>query len=359
MDRTVIKVGGGVLRGARGLRRAAEAIAEASRTLRGLIGGEPRIDPAPPRVSLAAKTLLVLLAVWAAACARPPAEEIPAVRVSGASTLYPIVVMASEELREELRVLAQAGGSTRGFEDTLAGRNDLGAMARELTAEEEAQVQKFMIAWDGVGIVVHAENPLAGLTSDDLRRIYTGQERSWRAFGGPDRDIVVVSKAEGHATLQSFLDHTGLERSEVRSDAIGGDNAQVIRLVANSPDAIGYVSLAEVLQSIDVGMPLRLVALDGVPPSLEAIRGGSYPIRRPLYLIARDAPGEGARKLIGFLTSPAGAEVIARGRYVASSHDTSSQDTSSHEMAAPTHSPGAASGDAPADDTPSDDAASP
>ena len=133
----------------------------------------------------------------------------------------------------------------------------------------------------------------------------------------------------------------------------------MIRLVANSPDAIGYVSLAEVLQSIDVGMPLRLVALDGVPPSLEAIRGGSYPIRRPLYLIARDAPGEGARKLIGFLTSPAGAEVIARGRYVASSHDTSSQDTSSHEMTAPTHSPGAASGDAPADDTPSDDAASP
>ena len=60
-------------------------------------------------------------------------EPLERVRVTGASTLYPIVQMAGEKLKSEgvLLVEAQAGGSTRGFEDTIAGRNQMGAMARE------------------------------------------------------------------------------------------------------------------------------------------------------------------------------------------------------------------------------------
>ena len=77
--------------------------------------------------------------------------------------------MAAEELRRTkgLNVMGQGGGSTRGFEDCIAGRNSLGAMARELTPEEKAQVIAFPIAYDGVGIVVHASNQIAG--SDDRR----------------------------------------------------------------------------------------------------------------------------------------------------------------------------------------------
>ena len=251
-----------------------------------------------------------------AACGRPDPDS--QVRVSGASTLYPVVAMAAEELeqRHGIRVLAQAGGSSRGFEDTVAGRNDLGAMARELTAEEEARVLKFPVAYDGVGILVHASNPVDALTTEDLRRIYRKQQRDWGAFGGAGEEIVVVTKAEGHATLESFLEHTGLGRGELEVDVAGGDNAQVIRVVANTENAIGYVSLGEALHSIEIGLPLKLITLDGVEPTLAAVAEKRYPMARNLYFVSREAPRGPSRILLDFLLSDTGRQIIARGKYV-------------------------------------------
>lgn len=251
-----------------------------------------------------------------AACTRPDADK--QVRVTGASTLYPVMVMAGEELQKSrgITVAAQAGGSSRGFEDTIAGRNDMGAMARELTPEEEAQVTKFPVALDGIGIVVHATNPVPGLTTEDLRRIYRKEERNWSAFGGPDAEIVVINKAEGHGTLECFLHYVGLERTEISADVVGGDNAQIIRVVENTENAIGYVSLGEVLHSIEIGLPLRLVPLDGVEPTLKMVAAKTYPFYRTLYLVSREEPQGASRILLDFLAGDAGRRIIERGKYV-------------------------------------------
>ncbi len=226
--------------------------------------------------------------------------------------------MAGEELARNgtLEVEAQAGGSTRGFEDTVAGRNDLGAMARDPTPEEEARIVKLPIAYDGVGVVVHASNPVAGVTTGDLRQIYARQIRNWSELGGADEEIVAVSKAAGHATLETFLRHTGLARSRLEADVVGGDNAQIIRVVANTEGAVGYVSLGEVIHAIEIGMPLKLLELDGVEPTLEAVAAETYPMYRTLYLVSKHEPRGAARELIDFLRSAAGRRVIEKGRYV-------------------------------------------
>ena len=245
-------------------------------------------------------------------------DRLTRVRVTGASTLYPIVQLAAEELKRDgvIQVEAQAGGSTRGFEDTLAGRNDLGAMARELTAEEARQVLRFPIAYDGIGVVVHASNPLTSLTTNDLRRVYRKEITNWKEFGGTTADIVAVTKAEGHATLESFLNHTGLSRQEVKADVACGDNAQVIRVVANTVNAIAYVSLGEVLHAMEIGMPLKMVQLDGIAPTVESVADGSYPMSRTLYLVSKEEPAGGSLALLEFLGSQRGRAIIERGRYV-------------------------------------------
>ena len=134
--------------------------------------------------------------------------------------------------------------------------------------------------------------------------------------GGDDSEIVVVSKAEGHATLQSFLDHTKLKRNEVKADVVAGNNAQVIQTVANSPGAIGYVSMGEAIHAADAGMSVRLVSLDGVPPDLAFVADGSWPIRRTLYLISKQQPTGGSLALLDYLRSERGNEIIVRGGYV-------------------------------------------
>jgi phosphate transport system substrate-binding protein len=262
-------------------------------------------------------TSLVAAVLFPSACRRSQPEQVV---VTGASTLYPIVQMASEELRRTkgLDVMAQGGGSTRGFEDCIAGRNSLGAMARELTPEEKAQVITFPIAYDGVGIVVHTSNQLAGLTTNDLRRIYRKQVANWSDFGGQNANIVVVHKAEGHATREVFMKYTGLTPDEMTrfTDVTAGDNAQVIRVIANTRNAIGYVSLGEVIKAAEAGQPIRLVKFNGIDPVMENVTNKTYPLFHPLYLISKGEPKGGSRVLLDFLGSAGGKAIIRQGNYV-------------------------------------------
>jgi phosphate transport system substrate-binding protein len=267
--------------------------------------------------ALALAISLFAPALFPSGCRRPQAEQVV---VTGASTVYPIVQMAAEELRRTkgLNVMGQGGGSTRGFEDCIAGRNSLGAMARELTPEEKTQVIAFPIAYDGVGIVVHASNPIVAVTTDDLRRIYRKQVTNWSDFGGQNASIVVVHKGEGHALREVFMNYTGLTPDEMTkfTDVTAGDNAQVIRVIANSTNAIGYVSLGEVIKAAEAGQPVRLVKFNGIEPVMENVTNKTYPLFHPLYLISKGEPKGGSRTLLDFLRSPEGKAIIRQGNYV-------------------------------------------
>ncbi|HWM25212.1 MAG TPA: phosphate ABC transporter substrate-binding protein [Chthoniobacterales bacterium] len=264
-----------------------------------------------------AANLFVYAVFFTGACRRQQTEQVV---VTGASTVYPIVQMAAEELRRTkgLDIMGQGGGSTRGFEDCIAGRNSLGAMARELTPEEKAQVIALPIAHDGVGIVVHASNQIAGVTTDELRQIYRKQVTHWSSFGGQNDRIVVVHKAEGHALRGVFMDYTGLTPDEMtrHTDVTAGDNAQVIRVIANTANAIGYVSLGEVIKAAEAGQPVRLVKLNGIEPVMENVTNKTYPLFHPLYLISKREPQGGSRVLLDFLRSPEGKAIIRQGNYV-------------------------------------------
>lgn len=264
-----------------------------------------------------AASLIAPAALSTNGCQRQKTEQVV---VTGASTVYPIVQMAAEELRRTkgLNVMGQGGGSTRGFEDCITGRNSLGAMARELTPEEKAQVMVFPIAYDGVGIVVHTSNQIAGVTTDDLRRIYRKQVTNWSDFGGQNASIVVVHKAEGHALREVFMNYTGLTPDEMTrfTDVTAGDNAQVIRVIANTSNAIGYVSLGEVIKAAETGQPVRLVKFNGIEPVMENVTNKTYPLFHPLYLVSKGEPKGGSRVLLDFLRSPDGKAIIRQGNYV-------------------------------------------
>jgi phosphate transport system substrate-binding protein len=267
--------------------------------------------------TLALAASLLAPALFTSGCRRPQAEQIV---VTGASTVYPIVQMAAEELRRTkgLNVMGQGGGSTRGFEDCIAGRNSLGAMARELTPKEKAQVIAFPIAYDGVGIVVHASNPIVAVTTEQLQKIYRKQITNWSDFGVQNASIVVVHKGEGHALREVFMNYTGLKPDEMTkfTDVTAGDNAQVIRVIANTANAIGYVSLGEVIKAAEAGQHVRLVKFNGIEPVMENVTNKTYPLFHPLYLISKGEPKGGSRVLLDFLRSPEGKAIIRQGNYV-------------------------------------------
>jgi phosphate transport system substrate-binding protein len=260
--------------------------------------------------------LIVCLATTGAIFGCSRASDGPEVRltITGSSTLAPLVAELArdyEQAHPGVRIDVQSGGSSRGILDVGKGLAALGMISRDL-GEEEQDIQVHPIARDGVGLIVHARNPVPDLSRAQVAAIYRGEIRSWRELGAEEigdldgeAGIVVVHKAEGRATRAVFLEYLALEGREVEADVIVGENEQAIKTVAGSPNAIGYVSIGTAAIDIAAGVPIRLLAIDGVEPSLESLRSGRYPIARSLNLVSVGPLSERARDFVAFIRSPA------------------------------------------------------
>ena len=226
------------------------------------------------------------------------------VSVTGSSTIAPVVLRAVpllEAQRPGLRVDVQSGGSSRGLADLRAGLADVAMVSRALAPLDGPDLEPHVLALDAVVLVVHESNPLQGLTSEQVRDLWRGRIRDGAAIGAAPGPVTVVQKASGRGTFAVFMEHFGLAEEEVRPDVIAGENEQVVRTVASDPRAIGYVSLGAVLHDRARGVAVRPIALDGVAPTLDAVRSGRWPLVRPLLLVTHRNPAEPARLVVDFL----------------------------------------------------------
>lgn len=233
--------------------------------------------------------------------------------LTGSSTIAPVMQKVAEELHAEdpsLRIDVETGGSGRGIQDAQAQQCDVGMASRDLSAEESAGLIIRPIAYDGVAMIVHASNPVQNLTKEQVVGIYTGAITDWKDVGGTPGEIYVVNKAEGRATLTVFLEHFKLKNSAIQADAVVGDNAQGVRMVAGNESAVGYVSIGEALSAAQRGEELHLVSLDGIAATESTVANGTYPLRRNLNLLFPGKIDAIGQRILDHLASPRGSAIL-------------------------------------------------
>lgn len=197
-------------------------------------------------------------------------------------------------------------GSGSGIKAVLEGCCDIGLSSRNLKDEEKADgLTETVLAYDGIAMIVHPENPVSDLTLEQIAAIYTGEITNWNEVGGSDGEIVLIGREAGSGTRDGFESITGTEdackyRQELTST---GD---VITTVAGNPNAIGYASLASVKNSV------KAISVGGVAPSEATIKDGSYAVQRPFVLVTKtDAElSETAKKFFDYITSADANEII-------------------------------------------------
>ncbi|MBX3328395.1 MAG: phosphate ABC transporter substrate-binding protein, partial [Nitrospira sp.] len=212
--------------------------------------------------------------------------------VTGASTLAPLIGEIGkrfESLYPKVRVDVQTGGSSRGVADARQGLADIGMVSRAMK-DEEKDLHAFPVARDGVGIILHKDNPVQTLTDEQVVAIYTGKIINWKDVGGKDTPITVVNKAEGRSTLEVFLHHFKLKNTDIKAHVVIGDNEQGVKTVAGNRNAIGYVSIGTAEYDESQGVPIKLLPTGGVTASTETVRNGTFPISRPLHIVTRTPP---------------------------------------------------------------------
>ena len=238
--------------------------------------------------------------------------------ITGSSTMAPLVAEIGKRFEAHhpgVRVDVQTGGSSRGIADTVNGLADIGMASRALKPQEQ-HLHGSVIAHDGITIILHTSNPVQELTDDQIRSIYTGGITNWNQLGGPDAPITVVNKAEGRSTLELFLDNFQLSNRNVHAHVVIGDNEQGIKTVAGNPHAIGYVSIGTAQYDATHGIPIRLLPLQHIPPTIESVQVGTFPLSRPLTLVTKSFPAGLIKTFIDFARSSQVHDLILKQYFV-------------------------------------------
>lgn len=238
--------------------------------------------------------------------------------ITGASTLAPLIAEIGkrfESLHAKVRVDVQTGGSSRGVADARQGLADIGMVSRAMK-DDEKDLHAFPVARDGVGIILHKENPVQALTDEQVVAIYTGKIPNWEEVGGKDAPVTVVNKAEGRSTLEVFLHYFKMKNTDVKAHVIIGDNEQGIKTVAGNRNAIGYVSIGTAEYDESQGVPIKLLSVGGIASSTENVRNGTFPLSRPLHIVTRTPPTGLAKAFIDYALSKAVHDIIKQQYFV-------------------------------------------
>jgi len=225
---------------------------------------------------------------------------------AGSTTVQPVAEkLASVFMADnpEVNIIIQGGGSSVGVKSCNDGTVDIGAASREIKPTEPNLV-KHILARDAIAIVTHKDVPVSGLTTEQVRDIFSGGITNWHEVGGDDEEIIVVAREEGSGTRAAFEEMVMDEDLIVNTAILQPSNGAVKTTVANTPNSIGFLSFGYIDSSI------KALAVDGVAGSVENAKAGTYPIVRPLYFLTKEEPTGIVKDFIDFCLGAEGQSIV-------------------------------------------------
>ena len=242
--------------------------------------------------------------------------------IDGSTTVGPIAKAFAEFYKEshpDVNITISESGSGNGVKSLINKACNIANLSRFMKESEFKSCVAngvlpvaHVVAFDGLAVIVNAGCPIRSLTMSDIAAIYTGKITNWKQLGGDDAKIVVVSRDTNSGTYETFNELV-LKKAKIVKDAeYVGSNGQARTRVNTTKDAIAYVGLGFVDDTV------KPLSIEGILPNPKSITSGKYPIARPLFMFTNGYPKMGG-DIFNFVTlhlSGEGREIISDLGYI-------------------------------------------
>lgn len=241
--------------------------------------------------------------------------------IKGSTTVLPIAQKIAESYMMEhpgTKITISGGGSGNGIRAIIDGTTDIADSSRFIKDKEVAMaVAKgvypvpFSVAYDCIVPVVHLSNSVRDLSLEQLKDIYQGKINNWKLVGGPDRKIVVISRDTSSGTYEVWEEKV-MQRERVYPGALlQASNGAVAQAVAKNPNAIGYIGLGYLNDTV------KATSVNGIVGSAATTLNGTFPISRPLYMFTNKWPKDDVAKFINYILHPEkGQKLVKKAGFV-------------------------------------------
>ncbi len=249
-------------------------------------------------------------------------------QIKGSDTLVNLVQILAEAYmaknpRSPIAVLG--GGSGTGIAALINGTCDVANHSRPMK-EKEVNMAKdngvtphtFVIAVDGLSVIVNENNPVSRLTMDQIGAMFRGEIKNWKDVGGPDKAVSLYGRQSNSGTYVFFQEHVlGNQNYSADMKRMNG-NAQIVEGVTADKFGIGYVGVGYVVDAqgnVKKGIKILKVSRDASsaaysPLDKAAVDSGDYPIARGLFQSTAGVPKGAVLDFIKFELSPEGQKIV-------------------------------------------------
>jgi phosphate transport system substrate-binding protein len=268
--------------------------------------------------------LVCLVIIFVVGCGQTvdPNEPSGFVQIKGSDTIVNAVQKVSEEFMKDypyVFVAVTGGGSGVGIASLISKTCDVASASREMKPKE-IQIanqrgvfpKEFVVAYDGIAVIVNKDNPVNKLTISDLHKIFTGKATNWKEFGGKNLRIVTLSREVSSGTHIYFKEEVIQLGKKDTSQEFSAQtllltsSQAIVEEVVTNEAAIGYLGMGYLSERIKA-----LLLAKGeqfYPPDVENVVKKTYPLSRPLYFYTNGQPRGATKLFIDFALSPKGQQ---------------------------------------------------
>ena len=211
-----------------------------------------------------------------------------------------------------------AEGSTTGIAAIIDGTADIGMSSRRAKSSEMSaasakgkHMKPIIVAYDGLGVIVNANNPIKGLTKKQVEQIFTGEVSDWSAVGGPGGKISIYTRNTSSGTYSDWKELAMKKRDYASGSQKMAGHEQIAAEVGKNRNGIGYVGLAYMKAG-----GIKVVPIEGQMPSQQAVIAKTWPYARPTFYYTNGEPAGLAKQFIDFTVGPEGQKIVNRVGFV-------------------------------------------
>jgi phosphate transport system substrate-binding protein len=246
------------------------------------------------------------------------------VQVKGSETLINMVQKLAEvymDKKSGTSIAVTGGGSGTGIAALINKNCDIANASRQIKASEVEQANKkgvdpkrVVVAIDALSIVVNTQNPVDGLTVDQIGKIYRGEIKNWSEIGGNNLPITLYGRQSNSGTYDFMKENVMFGEYSPNLKSMNG-NAQIAEALKQDVSGIGYVGVGYAKEATGVKV-LKVASKIGAayydPFNLMDVKSGRYPITRPLNQYINNTPKGMVKDFLEFELSTEGQAIVEK-----------------------------------------------
>ncbi len=262
-------------------------------------------------------TILVFVMMFSSACTEIAATQKQTegkgelngtLTLTGSTSMADVSnALAETFMRKNMKVTISVGGNGSGEGPSAVndGTANIGLLSRGLKdTENPDSFDQYIIGYDGVSVVVNPTSTVKNLTMSQLADVFSGKIQNWSELGGKDAPIQCIGREAASGTRGAFEEIVGIKETEKYAEE-QNSTGNVKQAVANNPNAIGYVSLSSVDESVVA------LSIDGVSSTAENVASGTYKLQRPFLMITKkDSSDSITKAFLDFIYSDEGMKIV-------------------------------------------------